>query len=56
MLDYIHKLDTFERIPSIYLTNQENFDLEFSFISSVMRKVLKKNDLNKRKKILLRSN
>ena len=51
----INNKETFERILSIYQANQDNFDLEFSFISSGMCKVIKKKkDLNKRKKILLR--
>ena len=53
----INNKETFERILSIYLANQDNFDLEFSFVSSGMCKITKKKQhLNQRKKISLRNN
>ena len=38
----INNKETFEKILSIYSSNQNNFDLEFSFISSGMCKIIKK--------------
>lgn len=53
----INNKETFERILSIYLSNQNNFDLEFSFISSGMCKIKKKSDkLNFKKELKYRSN
>ena len=52
----INNKETFEKILSIYSSNQNNFDLEFSFISSGMCKIIKKNDhLNLQKKLIFRS-
>lgn len=51
----INNKETFERILSIYHVNQDNFDLEFNFISSGMCKIIKKkNNLNQKKKLQLR--
>lgn len=53
----INNSETFERILSIYLSNQSNFDIEFSFISSGMCKIKKKSDnLNLKKKLIYRTN
>ncbi len=51
----INNKETFERLLSIYQENKENFDIEFSFISSGICKILKKkNELNSKKKIVTR--
>ena len=53
----INNKETFEKILSIYSSNLNKFDLEFSFISSGMCKIIKKNDhLNLNKKLIFRSN
>ena len=47
--------ETFDRIIEIYNSNDEKFDITFSFVSSGMCKIIKKkDDLNKPKKIFLR--
>ena len=52
----INNKETFERILSIYFSNQDNFDLEFNFISSGICKIKKKqNELNPKKKLIYRS-
>ncbi len=51
----INNKETFERLLSIYQENKENFDIEFSFMSSGICKILKKkNELNNKKKIVTR--
>jgi len=51
----INNKETFERLLSIYLSNEENFDIDFNFTSSGICKIKKKKDeLNKRKKIKTR--
>ena len=53
----INNKETFDKILEIYNNNQDNFDLEFSFISSGLAIITKKqNDLNKIKPIILREN
>ncbi len=53
----INNKETFDRILSIYHDNQDNFDLEFCFISSGMCKIIKKkHNLSKKKKLVLREN
>lgn len=53
----INNKETFEKILNIYLSNHNNFDLEFSFISSGMCKIIKRNNcLNSQKKLIYRSN
>jgi len=48
----INNKETFERLLSIYLSNEENFDIDFNFVSSGICKIKKKRDvLNDRKKI-----
>jgi len=48
----INNKETFERLLSIYSSNEENFDIDFNFTSSGLCKIKKKRDeLNKRKKI-----
>ena len=47
----INNKETFQKILSIYNMNTENFDLEFSFISSGLCKIKKKKrDQQKNKK------
>tara|TARA_B100000131_G_C17891509_1_gene522473 strand:+ start:49 stop:675 length:627 start_codon:yes stop_codon:yes gene_type:complete len=47
--------ETFERLLSIYASNEENFDIEFSFQSSGMCKIRKKREkLHPKKKIISR--
>lgn len=51
----INNKETFERLLSIYQENTENFDIEFSFLSSGICKIIKKkNELNIKKKIVTR--
>ncbi len=51
----INNRETFERLLSIYASNNENFDIEFSFQSSGICKIIKKRDeLRQRKKIVSR--
>ena len=51
----INNKQTFERLLSIYQENTENFDIEFSFMSSGICKIIKKkNELNIKKKIVTR--
>jgi len=51
----INNKETFERILSIYQENIDNFDIEFSFVSSGMCKIYKKRDeLKKKSKIITR--
>jgi predicted O-methyltransferase YrrM len=52
----INNQETFEKILEIYNSNYENFDLNFSFISSGLAKIIKKKDvlLNKSQKIISR--
>ena len=53
----INNKETFDKILEIYNNNQDNFDLEFSFISSGLAIITKKqNDINKIKPIILREN
>ena len=53
----INNKETFEKILNIYLSNHNNFDLEFSFISSGMCKIIKRNNcLNSQKKLIYRCN
>jgi hypothetical protein len=54
----INNQETFEKILEIYNSNYENFDLNFSFISSGLAKIIKKKNLllNKNKKIVSRKN
>ena len=48
----INNKETFERLLSIYQENTENFDIEFSFMSSGICKIIKKkNELNIKKKL-----
>ena len=50
-------LETFNRILEIYYQNENNFDLEFSFVGSGLAKITKKNSniINKSKRIPDRS-
>ena len=51
----INNKETFERLLSIYLSNEENFDIDFNFTSSGICRIKKKRDeLNNRKKIQTR--
>ena len=51
----INNKETFERLLNIYQENTENFDIEFSFMSSGICKIIKKkNELNIKKKIVTR--
>ena len=51
----INNKETFERLLSIYASNKENFDIEFSFQSSGMCKIRKKREeLKPKKKIVSR--
>ena len=51
----INNKETFERLLEIYNSNQDKFDIFFTFISSGMCKIVKKQDyLNKYKKFFLR--
>ena len=51
----INNRETFERLLSIYASNKENFDIEFSFQSSGMCKIRKKREeLKPKKKIVSR--
>lgn len=52
----INNQETFEKILEIYNSNYENFDLNFSFISSGLAKIIKKKSvlLNKSNKIISR--
>ena len=53
----INNKETFDKILEIYNNNQDNFDLEFSFISSGLAIITKKQDnINKVKPIILREN
>ena len=53
----INNKETFDKILEIYNNNQDNFDLEFSFISSGLAIITKKQDnINKIKPIILREN
>jgi predicted O-methyltransferase YrrM len=54
----INNQETFEKILEIYNSNYDNFDLNFSFISSGLAKIIKKKNvlLNKNKKIQSRKN
>jgi predicted O-methyltransferase YrrM len=54
----INNQETFEKILEIYNSNYDNFDLNFSFISSGLAKIIKKKNvlLNKNKKIHSRKN
>ena len=53
----VNNKETFDKILEIYNNNQDNFDLEFSFISSGLAIITKKqNDINKIKPIILREN
>ncbi len=53
----INNKETFDKILEIYNNNQDNFDLEFSFISSGLAIITKKqNNINKVKPIILREN
>ena len=48
----INNKETFDKLLSIYLSNQENFDIDFNFTSSGICKITKKRDkLNIAKKI-----
>ena len=50
----INNKETFDKILEIYNNNQDNFDLEFSFISSGLAIITKKQDnINKVKPIIL---
>ena len=52
----VNNKETFEKILSIFQNNQENMDLSFSFISSGMCKITKKNNnLNPPKRIRTRT-
>ena len=51
----INNKETFDRLIKIYNSNNENFDIFFTFISSGMCKIVKKKEnLNKPKKIFSR--
>ena len=51
----INNKETFERLMEIYNNNINNFDIFFTFISSGMCRIIKKNDqLNELKKIVTR--
>ena len=51
----INNRETFERLLNIYASNEENFDIEFSFQSSGMCKIRKKREeLHPKKKIISR--
>ena len=51
----INNKETFERLLEIYNSNQDKFDIFFTFISSGMCKIVKKQDyLNENKKFFLR--
>ena len=51
----INNKETFEKLLQIYNCNQEKFDIFFTFISSGMCKIVKKQDLlNKTKKFTSR--
>ena len=54
----INNQETFEELLKLYNTNINNFDLEFSFISTGLAIIRKKkiNSLNPKKKILSRKN
>ena len=53
----INNKETHDRIFDIYSNNKDNFDLNFSYISSGTAIILKKSDknLNRRKKIITRT-
>ena len=51
----INNKETFEKLLEIYNSNQDKFDIFFTFISSGMCKIVKKQDyLNENKKLFLR--
>ncbi len=51
----INNKETFEKLLEIYNSNQDKFDIFFTFISSGMCKIVKKQDyLNENKKFFLR--
>ena len=51
----INNKETFEKLMEIYNSNQDKFDIFFTFISSGMCKIVKKQDyLNENKKFFLR--
>tara|TARA_B100000989_G_scaffold285589_1_gene253436 strand:- start:17643 stop:18257 length:615 start_codon:yes stop_codon:yes gene_type:complete len=53
----INNKETFERLIEIYNNNLDNFDIFFTFISSGMCRIVKKNNkLNVHKKIVTREN
>ena len=53
----INNKETFNKILEIYDNNQENFDLEFSFISSGLAIIIKRqNHINEIKPIVFREN
>ena len=54
----INNKETFNRILEIYKQNQDNFDLEFSFVSSGLSIIKKKTkfSLNQKKRIFSKEN
>ena len=51
----VNNKETFDKIIEIYNSNDEKFDVTFSFVSAGMCKIIKKkDDLNKPRKIFLR--